>query len=112
MYEKNLDAQLNPHFTSSEGGLLALPSNAFMLSARMQALTRLPSPPPHSPLHTSQLLEAGNMPLRETHDAVRWLAPVVNLSHKVAHDVLQNITRLPDSRLIVSNVRFTLCDGK
>lgn len=79
----------------------------------MQALTRLPNPPVHSPLHISQLLEAGNMPLRETHDAIRWLAPVVNLSHKVARGVLQNIGRLPVSLLTVSNVLFTLCsDGQ
>ena len=104
MLNKNLDAQLNPHPASSKGGLLALPSNAFMLAARTQAHTRLPAPPPHSPLHTSLLLEAGKLPPRETHDAVRWLVPVVKASHKVVHEVLQNVALLPDSRFIVSNV--------
>ena len=104
MFNKNLDAQLNPHPASSKGGLLALPPNAYMLAARTQAHTHLPAPPPHSPLHISQLLEAGKLPSRETHDAVRWLVPVVKASHKVAHDVLQNIALLPDSRFTVSDV--------
>lgn len=94
MFNKNLDAQLNPHPASSKSGLLALPSNAFMLAARTHPHT----PPPHSPLHISQLLEAGKLPSRETHDTVHWLVPVVKGSHKVAHDVLRNIALPPDSR--------------
>jgi hypothetical protein len=104
MLNKNLDAQLNPHPASFKGGLLALPSNAFMLAARTQAHTHFPPPPPHSPLYISQLLEAGKLPPREIHDAVRWLVPVIKASHKVVHEVLQNIALLPDSRFIVSNV--------
>ena len=62
--------------------------------------------PAHSPLRASQLLEARKMPLQEIHDTVRWLAPVMTLSRKAAHEVLQGvgISRLPDSRLIMSGV--------
>lgn len=75
-----------------------------MLAAQMQGRTTLPAPPPHSPLHASQLLEAGKMPPQEIHDAVRWLAPVMTLSRKAAHEVLQGIgiARFPES--IVSGV--------
>jgi len=80
-----------------------------MLAARTQTYIRSSPPPPHSPLYISQLLEAGKVPPRETHDAVRWLVPVVKASHKVVHEVLQNIALFYDSRFIVSNAPTFLC---
>lgn len=85
---------MNPHLTSSPLGLFSLPYHSINLATRLAHRPELLNAPTRTPFHLSLSLHAGHTPPGLIHDAVRWLAPVIDLCNRTAQEVLENGLRL------------------